>query len=100
MPRRNQRHRTDRPTPAGGRESRIDSGPAGYDDERYLVRPVPGSHATKTYRCPGCDHEIRPGVPHLVAWPADELGGAEDRRHWHTGCWNGRGSRGITRRWS
>ncbi|MFE2961436.1 ATP/GTP-binding protein, partial [Nocardia tengchongensis] len=26
--------------------------------------------------------------------------GEDDRRHWHTGCWKGRNTRTITRRWS
>lgn len=38
----------------------------------------------KTYRCPGCDHEVRGGRQHLVVMPADALG---ERRHWHTECW-------------
>ncbi|MHA4850781.1 ATP/GTP-binding protein [Rhodococcus sp. MSC1_016] len=79
--------------------TRRESGPGGYSDEDYVVRTIPGSRATKTYRCPGCDHDIRQGVPHLVTWPA-EYGGADDRRHWHTGCWSGRSTRGLTRRWS
>jgi hypothetical protein len=36
-------------------------------------------------------------MPHLVAWPADTEqaawhggGGLDDRRHWHTPCWNAR----------
>lgn len=40
--------------------------------------------ASKTYRCPGCDHEIRVGVWHLVVVPRED---AEARRHWHEGCW-------------
>ncbi|NLG55126.1 MAG: hypothetical protein GX542_05685 [Rhodococcus sp.] len=71
----------------------------GPDGQMYSVRTVPGVRAVKTYRCPGCDHEIRPGVAHLVAWP-HEYGDSADRRHWHTGCWSGRGTRGVTRRWS
>jgi len=47
----------------------------------------------KTYRCPGCDQEIRPGTPHVVAWPGDERGDLTDRRHWHTGCWAARDRR-------
>ena len=31
----------------------------------------PAARATKTYRCPGCDHEISPAQPHVVVWPAD-----------------------------
>lgn len=62
--------------------------------EDYVVRRVTGSAATKPYRCPGCDHEIRPGTPHLVVWPAyDEV--AAHRRHWHTACWRARGRRTV-----
>ncbi len=61
-------------------------------DGEWLVRPVTGAAATKTYRCPGCDQEIRPGTAHLVVWP-DGASGAEHRRHWHTPCWNARGRR-------
>ncbi|GBC87643.1 hypothetical protein HRbin12_01659 [bacterium HR12] len=45
------------------------------------VRRVSGE---KPYRCPGCDHEIRPGVWHLVIVPRED---ADARRHWHEGCW-------------
>lgn len=45
------------------------------------VRQVGGE---KAYRCPGCDHEIRAGVWHLVAVPQ---GDPDSRRHWHTECW-------------
>jgi hypothetical protein len=62
-----------------------------HPDGEWLVRKV--SAHDKTYRCPGCDHEIRPGVEHLVAWPADERGDLTDRRHWHTGCWRARDRR-------
>ncbi|HEY3748024.1 MAG TPA: hypothetical protein VGL80_02400 [Pseudonocardiaceae bacterium] len=69
-------------------------------DGEWLVRQIPGTAATKVYRCPGCDHEIQPGTPHVVAWPAEEQGSVADRRHWHSGCWNARGRRGpTTRRW-
>jgi hypothetical protein len=50
----------------------------------WVVRPVAGANAAKEYRCPGCDHEIKPGTPHVVAWPAED---ADERRHWHTPCW-------------
>ncbi|GAA1813695.1 hypothetical protein HC028_06860 [Planosporangium flavigriseum] len=64
-----------------------------WGDGEYAVRAIPGGSATKAYRCPGCDHEIAPGVAHVVAWPADGLGGPADRRHWHTGCWRARDRR-------
>ena len=74
---------------------RVETGPDGYE---YHVRPVPGARAVKTYRCPGCDHEIGPGVAHVVVWRTDDDG--EDRRHWHTPCWGKRGQRSPTRKWS
>ncbi|MQA12884.1 MAG: hypothetical protein GEV09_01590 [Pseudonocardiaceae bacterium] len=67
-------------------------------DGDWLVRTVPAAQATKQYRCPGCDHDIRIGTAHMVAWPADENGSVDQRRHWHTGCWAGRGRRGPTTR--
>ena len=56
----------------------------------FAVRRVSGAGATKAYRCPGCEQEVRPGTPHVVAWP---LGSPDDRRHWHTPCWDARGRR-------
>jgi hypothetical protein len=79
---------------------RVEVGVDGYD---YEVRAVAAARATKIYRCPGCDHEIRPGTAHVVVWPADPHhapGGIDDRRHWHTPCWANRKRRGPTRRWS
>ncbi len=64
-----------------------------HPDGDWHLRTIPGSAATKTYRCPGCDQEIRPGSPHLVAWRADRADGEEYRRHWHTPCWNARARR-------
>ncbi|WP_280827366.1 hypothetical protein [Mycobacterium sp. OTB74] len=82
------------PLPSVFGPRRIETGADGYE---YEVRQVSGSRAVKTYRCPGCDHEIRPGTAHLVAL---RVGDVEDRRHWHTPCWTNRGNRGPTRRWS
>ncbi|WP_082952305.1 hypothetical protein [Mycobacterium kubicae] len=80
---------------------RIELGPDGYE---YEVSPVAAARAVKTYRCPGCDHEIRSGTAHVVVWPADAKpspeSGPEDRRHWHTPCWANRANRGPTRKWS
>ena len=63
--------------------------------EEYLVRRLTGAAATKPYRCPGCDQEIRAGIPHLVVWPAHDAA-ADHRRHWHTPCWRARDRRGST----
>jgi hypothetical protein len=60
--------------------------------EPYLVRTVPGAHASKSYRCPGCAQLIAPGVAHLVVWPATD-GDAAERRHWHRACWAARANR-------
>ncbi|MFN8068735.1 MAG: hypothetical protein U0R77_08130 [Mycolicibacterium insubricum] len=90
------------PTPAAGRGVRPDPVvETGTDGGEYRVQKIPASRATKIYRCPGCDHEIRPGVAHVVVWPADRgSGGLDDRRHWHSPCWVKRADRGPTRRWS
>ncbi|PVZ14698.1 hypothetical protein C8D89_101565 [Actinomycetospora cinnamomea] len=56
----------------------------------WTVRSISGTAATKTYRCPGCDQEIVPGTPHVVAWPAGDDEETVERRHWHTGCWRRR----------
>lgn len=64
------------------------------DTDGWVVRPVSGAATVRAYRCPGCDQEIMPGVPHLVAWPSyDEQ--ATDRRHWHSACWSARERRGV-----
>ncbi|WP_099024508.1 hypothetical protein [Mycolicibacterium palauense] len=87
-----------RPVPPLPAPRRTETGPDGYD---YEVRQVSGARASKIYRCPGCDHEIRVGIAHVVVWPAD-LGESalDDRRHWHTPCWTHRSTRGPTRKWS
>jgi hypothetical protein len=75
---------------------RVETGPDGYE---YHVVPIAGARAVKVYRCPGCDHELRPGQPHLVVWRTVDTEG-DDRRHWHTPCWGKRAHRAPTRKWS
>jgi hypothetical protein len=90
MPRRH-------PRPDDARRPRGDGDPGpGADlethpDGEWRVRRLTGARVTKAYRCPGCQQEIPVGQPHVVAWP--EHGDAEDRRHWHTGCWAARDRR-------
>lgn len=113
MPRRNRPERRDRgdhrPRPDADPES--DGGPDGVSgswfglearetdrDGEWIVRPVTGAAAGKVYRCPGCDHEIAVGTPHIVAWRADGLTSVEDRRHWHRTCWANRSHRHRGRR--
>lgn len=62
-----------------------------WQGEEWAVRQVGGGAAGKHYRCPGCDQQIPPGVPHVVVWARD--GGVDDRRHWHRACWNARDRR-------
>lgn len=63
-------------------------------DGRWIVRSVAGAAAVKSYRCPGCSQLIPPGTPHVVVWPAVPSllsdSGVEERRHWHTACWQRR----------
>ena len=91
MPRKNRALRQAPPTPRGG-VNRVES----YRAESYEVRTT--TVGDGTYRCPGCDQLIAPGLGHVVAWRADSDGG--DRRHWHTACWANRERRTVTRRWS
>lgn len=59
----------------------------------WFVRAVSGAGSTKAYRCPGCQQELPPGIPHVVVWPADGVGGLDERRHWHAPCWSARSHR-------
>ncbi len=72
-------------------------------DGDWVVRAVTGAGTGKSYRCPGCDQEIRPGTPHVVSWaatprdadlePWDVDSAADGRRPWHTACWRSRDRR-------
>jgi hypothetical protein len=70
------------PRPAGGQ--RVEDG--------FVVRSLSGASTGRSYRCPGCDHELAAGTAHVVVWPE---GREDDRRHWHTACWTARGRRGV-----
>ena len=73
------------------------------DDDRPVLRPPAGERVEdghvvrsagvtqRVYRCPGCDQELV-GVAHVVAWPQ---GRPDDRRHWHSPCWQARAVRGV-----
>ncbi|MBY8888674.1 ATP/GTP-binding protein [Streptomyces sp. PTM05] len=91
-PRRNRPHRAVKPEPSRDGERHGLERTESWHGEEWVMRPVSGS-AGKTYRCPGCDQEIPPGVGHVVAWP--EHAGVDDRRHWHRACWNARERRGA-----
>lgn len=117
MPRSNRARRADPTDRAGGgrgsrRAGRARTAPEPLDvaralggaprheegpDGDWLVRPVAGVAADKSYTCPGCSQVIRPGTAHVVVWPASgaaaAIHGVELRRHWHTPCWRGRRGR-------
>jgi hypothetical protein len=63
----------------------VDDDDSDFGEGGLDVRHVQPYQAVKTYRCPGCDHEIPPGLGHEVVVPRDA---PEDRRHWHTSCWH------------
>ncbi|ACQ79574.1 conserved hypothetical protein [Beutenbergia cavernae DSM 12333] len=69
------------------------------DGSSWTVRSVSGGE--RSYRCPGCDQLVGPGTAHVVVWPADHLLGADaaldDRRHWHSACWQARDTRAPRR---
>jgi hypothetical protein len=77
MPRRNRR------APETPEAVRMPQGapPAWAVVPGFDVRRVTGD---KEYRCPGCDHVIRPGLWHLVVVPE---AAPDERRHWHERCW-------------
>ncbi len=89
VPRRTKKHiRAGRP---------LSSGHASEDvkvDGAFNVRTVSGAAAVKSYRCPGCGQIVRPGQAHLVSWPKIpdliSTSGLDERRHWHTSCWQRR----------
>jgi hypothetical protein len=60
---------------------------SGQTAELHRVQPYA---ATKAYLCPGCNQDIRAGVGHVVVVPLSDPGA---RRHWHTACFEHRGSR-------
>jgi hypothetical protein len=104
LPRRGASRR-DRNAPPAGQTRR--GGPPSPVEEAadgdWVVRSLTGAGSDKTYRCPGCDQEIRPRTPHVVTWPAyardsdldpwDTESAADWRRHWHTACWRARDRR-------
>jgi hypothetical protein len=92
MPRANRRRRDDVPLDVerarGGAAARQT-----YAGRDVFVRRLTGSTSERSYLCPGCQQDIAPGTPHVVVWPADGVGGVEDRRHWHSPCWGARDRR-------
>jgi hypothetical protein len=61
-----------------------------FEGDDVEVRAVQPYQATKTYLCPGCDHDIVAGTAHVVVVPTSD---PDLRRHWHRGCWDARSTR-------
>ncbi|MGC3993274.1 MAG: hypothetical protein QM779_03965 [Propionicimonas sp.] len=63
-------------------------------DGEWMVQTQPADAATKTYTCPGCNQPVTPGTAHVVTWPREASIGStsavDERRHWHTSCWQRR----------
>ncbi len=67
--------------------------PDGWIAQRYHAHGV-----AKNYVCPRCHREVASNTQHVLAWPADA--GADERRHWHSGCWRSATKEGLERyRW-
>ena len=69
---RRARRRKPSPGTAGDDAAGVRLGPPQtqeWPDGEWIVRQVPGAAATKLYRCPGCDQELRPGTAHVVVSP-------------------------------
>ncbi len=92
MPRANRRRR-DEPSLDRARLGGAVTSAERYAGGLWTVRRVTGATASRPYLCPGCQQDIIVGIPHVVAWPAEGVGGVGDRRHWHSGCWQRRDAR-------
>ncbi len=85
MPRANRRRREEPRAVGGSLPTSVR-----YAGGEWLVRALTGAGSARGYLCPGCEEEIRVGTAHVVVWPADGVGGAAHRRHWHSVCWQHR----------
>lgn len=98
MPRANRRR--PEPGPPGGRRTGPVVEEVAFAGQTWGVRHVRGSAGDRSYRCPGCDQLVAGSSGHVVAWPQDGLAGLENRRHWHTTCWQARERRRPPGAWA
>lgn len=90
MAKRPSKHlRPHRPLSRGGFAHLVDK-----SDGSWMVQTMPAGSTAKTYVCPGCDRQITLGASQVVVWPRDPSIGStsavDERRHWHTSCWQRR----------
>lgn len=77
--------------PFANRASYVTDPVTGAQAELQRVQPF---QARKEYRCPGCNQEIRSGIGHVAIVP---LGRSDERRHWHTPCYEHASRHGLRR---
>lgn len=66
----------------------------------WTFRRVRGNSSGRSYLCPGCQQDVSAASPHTVAWPSSSMHGVENRRHWHTPCWDARDRRRPSEAWA
>jgi hypothetical protein len=75
---------------SSGRADGSDGDEVFVDGMPVGVARVQPFQSSKSYRCPGCNQLIAPGIGHVVVVPTEA---ADLRRHWHTPCWQSRDDR-------
>lgn len=90
MPRSNRPRRSRSRPPAPTGPPRVVVEEVDYAGVRWAVRRVRGGEPDRSYRCPGCQHDVPGSAAHVVVWPREAMRGLENRRHWHTACWSAR----------
>lgn len=90
MPKRPSKHlRPARPLNSGAFAAPVDK-----TDGQWMVQTMPADLSTKAYSCPGCRLTIAEATAHVVVWPREPSIGSpsalEERRHWHSTCWQRR----------
>lgn len=104
MGRSNRKRRGGRiPTRATG-AAPVDRGPVldevEFQGQALAARQVRGNDSGRSYLCPGCQQDVAAATPHTVAWPTASMHGVENRRHWHTACWQARDRRRPGHAWA
>jgi hypothetical protein len=94
MPSKYAKKVADKPTvssPGAGSDADTSEGDEVFVDGMPVgVARVQPFQSNKSYRCPGCNQLIAPGIGHIVVVPTEA---ADLRRHWHTPCWQSRDDR-------
>lgn len=104
MGRSNRKRRGGKVLPRRGGPPPVERAPAitevAFAGQEWAVRQVRGNDSGRTFVCPGCQQDLPARLPHTVAWPAASMAGLENRRHWHTTCWNARDRRRPGHAWA